>query len=142
MKIITALFFVFLNVLFIQGCDSATRCAVSAYKMTIYTDRLPVAVKGEYYRAVITSGIDKNPNDDLYDYEYSYDGYLPAGLHIQENDRELVISGTPSESGTFSLDVSVMSCRLRDEALDDEYYGGFTCIDYNDNASFALIVME
>jgi hypothetical protein len=124
-----------------QGCDSAARCALNGYQMTIYTDRLPVAAKGEYYRAVITSGIDRNPNDDLYDYEYSYDGYLPDGLYITENDRELVISGIPSESGTFSLDVTVMSRRLRDEAYDDEYYSGFTCIDYNDSASFALIVM-
>ena len=142
MKPILFLLLCLSHIFLFQGCDSVTRCAVNAYDMNIYDDRLPVAVKGEYYRAVITSGIDNNPNDDLYDYEYSYDGFMPDGLYISENDRELVISGVPKESGTFSLNVSVISYRLKDEALEEEYHNGFTCIDYRDSVSLALIVMD
>ena len=123
------------------GCDSTTRCAVGASEMVIYTDRLPVAEVGVYYRAEITAGIDHNPNDDLYDYDFSYDGVLPDGLHITEGDRELIIYGVPEEKGTFYLNVSVSSHELMDEALEDEYHSGFTCIDYNDKASLALIVI-
>ena len=142
MRIRILLFFTILPMLFFLGCDSVTRCAVNAYEMIIYTDRLPVAAVGEYYRTTITAGIDHNPNDDLYDYEFSYDGYLPDGLYISEDDRELIISGVPKESGTFNLNVSVTSHSLMDEALEEEYHNGFTCIDYKDKRSFALIVMS
>lgn len=142
MRIISFILLCLFQIFIFQGCDSVTRCAVNAYDMAIYNDRLPVAAEGEYYRAVITSGIDNNPNDDLYDYQYSYDGFLPDGLSISENDRELIISGVPKESGTFKLNVSVMSYRLQDEALEEEYHNGFTCIDYRASSSFALIVMD
>ncbi|WP_027357874.1 Ig domain-containing protein [Desulforegula conservatrix] len=141
MKIRLLTFMAILPILFLIGCDSVTRCAINAYEMTIYTDRLPVADVGVYYRAEITAGIDHNPNDDLYDYEFSYDGYLPDGLYISETDRELIISGVPKEGGTFNLNVSVTSHSLMDEALEEEYHNGFTCIDYKDKQSFALIVM-
>jgi len=142
MRIRLLTFIAILPILFLMSCDSVTRCAINAYEMTIYTDRLPVADAGIYYRAEIMAGIDHNPNDDLYDYEFSYDGYLPDGLYISEMDRTLIISGIPKESGTFNLNISVTSHNLMDEALEEEYHNGFTCIDYKAKRSFALIVMD
>jgi hypothetical protein len=67
-------------------------------RFAITTHALPVGTRGESYQFTLTSAYGRAP------LSWSFSGTLPAGVSLTA---EGVLTGTPAETGTFSLTVSV-----------------------------------
>lgn len=64
-------------------------------------------VLNQVYAETITVSIENEPLDDRFDYEFAISGQLPAGLQTDEIGRQLIFSGTATETGEFPFQVSV-----------------------------------
>ena len=73
---------------------------VSVSKLTITTTSLPAAVEGQNYSQTLQASGGTAP----YKWSLNPGGSLPVGLTLSDSG---VISGTPTEAGSFSISVSV-----------------------------------
>jgi hypothetical protein len=64
-------------------------------------------ILNQVYSETITASIDNEPLDDRFDYEFAVTGRLPAGIETSEIGRQLIFSGTATETGDFPIQVSV-----------------------------------
>jgi len=69
---------------------------------------LPVPVLNHSYEAVITASIENEPYDDRFQYKFHLGAGLPAGLIVDTFEREVRISGAPTELGNYAMRVEVV----------------------------------
>ena len=68
---------------------------------------LATPVLNHSYEAVITASIENEPHDDRFEYNYNKGAGLPAGLIVDTFEREVRISGAPTELGNYAMRVEV-----------------------------------
>ncbi len=68
---------------------------------------LPIPILNHSYEAVITASIENEPYDDRFQYKFNIGAGLPAGLIVDTFEREVRISGAPTELGNYAMRVEV-----------------------------------
>lgn len=129
-------YFIVIALLFISGCDivvDALFDCIDGDGPEFDPHSLPTAVLNEEYYAKITASIRNEPGDSLYDYDFDWEGDLPAGLTLRTpaDDRVAIIEGTPTEYGDFHFTLKV-KVRLQDYAwsrINEQDYDGNLCYD-------------
>lgn len=109
------------------SCEDFWDCAIgrSAY---IPDKTFPVGSTTSYYYVEFDAEVENEPRDNDYDYFFEVsESSLPAGLDYFVNYRTLSIEGTPTETGTFEVDVY-----LYVEGPLEEEYDGSGNVYYND----------
>jgi hypothetical protein len=90
-------------VLFLGSCDRWTDCIINnspqLNQHNFLTGFLDI-----YYEDSLNAEINNDPRDNNYYYYFSVQG-LPRGMDYESYGRELVIFGTPQESGRFNIEV-------------------------------------
>ena len=87
----------------------------------------------QVYSETITVAINNEPRDDNFIYDFGFTGELPAGVTGMANGRNYLLSGTPTEQGTFRFTIFVTV----DDSLDPVESG--LCF-YNASRSFEFTV--
>ncbi len=118
----------------LSGCDIFLSCLLDE-RMNLKTDELPEGMVGEEYHAELTASIKNSFWDSHFDYDYELEsGSLPAGLTLQADGDNAVITGIPEEEGVFPIEIEVFS---RDLAFMSSYDN---CVDATDDRSFDLVI--
>jgi hypothetical protein len=68
---------------------------------------LPTPVLNYSYEAVITASIENEPYDDRFEYTFTLGAGLPEGLIVDTFQRQVRITGAPTELGDFAMRVEV-----------------------------------
>lgn len=68
---------------------------------------LPLPVLNHSYEAVIVASIENEPHDDRFEYNFNIGAGLPAGLIIDTFERDIRISGAPTELGNYAVRIEV-----------------------------------
>ncbi len=99
-----------ISAVFLLGCEQLVDLAIDCidrdgpeFNKTL----LAAPVLNQVYSETIIASIDNEPLDDRFDYEFAISGRLPAGIQTDEIGRQLIFSGTATETGDFPIQVSV-----------------------------------
>lgn len=118
----------------LASCDVFLGCLLDE-RMNLKTDSLPQGQIDEEYYAELTASVKNSIWDSHFDYDYEVeDGVLPAGLILQSDGDNAIITGVPEEAGTFPITIEVFS---RDLAFLSSYDN---CVDAADNRAFQLVI--
>ncbi len=101
-----------------SGCAELFDCVASA-RPNLHSKTLVTGSVGTNYSDFIEADVTNEPNDNNYDYYFSVDGNLPPGMTYREQNRKIVFSGIPTQSGSFSFRVT-----LTVDPYDDYIVGG------------------
>ena len=90
-------------IIFALSLSLISCCVIEELVFNVTT--LPDAVLNQEYKVIITASVKNNPEDDTFDYEFKLTGTLPNGLIFtkDEENRRVIISGTPLEQGSFEV---------------------------------------
>jgi len=69
---------------------------------------LPAAVLNQSYEAIITASIENEPYDDRFHFDFNVGSSLTTGLSVNEFEREVRISGAPTELGVTAMRIEVV----------------------------------
>ncbi len=93
------------------GCGDVVNCLTnpSSYRSAeLKVVDVPVGTVGGVYQAELRASIDNEPDDDGFDYSFSFiDGVLPPGTTMIPDGRSVFITGTPTLAGTFAFTIGV-----------------------------------
>lgn len=80
---------------------------------------LPTATINEEYSATIKASIKRSENDDLYEYTFTVSEDLPYGIEANnfEGNRDLYLSGTAVQAGSYQFEVIVRVNDINIESL-------------------------
>jgi hypothetical protein len=90
-------------VLFLGSCDRWTDCIINNSPQLNQHNFL-IGFLDIDYEDSLNAEINNDPRDNNYYYYFSVHG-LPRGMDYESYGRELVIFGTPQESGRFNIEV-------------------------------------
>jgi len=93
-------------VLWLSGCDYIVDC-LDGDGPVFNRGSLPSPVLNQVYEETIRVSIENEPRDDWFRYAFEYSGRLPQGISTIANGRDFILTGTPTEMGTFSIEVLV-----------------------------------
>lgn len=96
------MFFAVFGMLSLTSCDELTDCIASA-NPSLENKLLLDGFKGTAYADTISAEVKNDPNDNSYDYYFNVVGSMPSGLSYNVNHRRFNISGTPTQTGTFTF---------------------------------------
>ncbi len=120
------------------GCEDDLYTEYFGERMTITSTAAPSGRTGEPYSWDIYAEVENDPNDGLYDYNFSLQkGVLPTGLSFSDEGDRARVAGTPMEAGSFPVTIRVSSDRLRFEDLEDE---DSHIADYGDSKAFEIVI--
>lgn len=89
------------------GCDAVIDCLDNDGPV-FSTNRLEPATLNQVYEQTITASVENEPSDGRFDYEFDVNnGSLPEGVTWRQSGRQIVFSGTPTELGSFTIDINV-----------------------------------
>jgi len=98
---------------------------------------LPNPILNQAYRELIQASIRNEPYDDRFIYDFTVSGRLPAGLVTEIVNRDVLVIGTPTELGTFTLGLFV-EVRLSSSSAYNHADNGLCSTRYSRN--FELVV--
>ncbi len=85
------------------SCDPWTDCIIDN-RPQLNQRILSTGYSNSYYEDSLNAEIKNDPQDNNYYYYFSVRG-LPRGMDYESYGRELVIFGTPQQSGRYNLEV-------------------------------------
>lgn len=94
----------------LSGCDALIDAAIDCLdgdRPQFNRPVLPDPILNQAYREVIRASIRNEPFDDRFDYDFFVSGSLPTGVVTEIINREVLVIGTPTELGTFTLGLFV-----------------------------------
>jgi len=98
---------VVLSVVVLSGCDAVLDCLDNDGPV-FSTNRLEPAILNQVYSQTIKASVENEPFDGRFEYDFDVNnGSLPAGITWRESGREITFSGTPTELGTYTIDINV-----------------------------------
>jgi hypothetical protein len=80
--------------------------------------RLDDGKQGEVYSGMITASVKNSTDEDGFDYALELLGYLPEGIQYTIFNRNIRLSGIPTESGDFRFTVEAEIYDNREESDD------------------------
>lgn len=112
--------FVLIIFVLFYGCDDLVDSVVDCIDddgPKFETKEIPAAGFDEPYFAEIEAAIHHEENDSAFDYNFSLEGDLPAGIswRTPESDRIVEIYGTPNEYGEFAFTLTVYVSEPEDD---------------------------
>jgi len=131
----------------LSGCDPLTDLLLDCIDDDgpVLSPRvIPNPVLNQSYDVRITASIDNEPYDDSFRYDIDVSRTLPPGLIADVFERQVRITGAPTELGNYSIDIGV---RVEDPYHSYEYgneYGGTSsglCRHYTQRI-YHMTVME
>ncbi|MDH5180492.1 MAG: hypothetical protein OEZ39_19440 [Gammaproteobacteria bacterium] len=126
---------------------ASTACASLCDIAKFDQKTIPDAILNQTYETYITASVGNNPEDDMFNYTFSFNGELPTGMSytLDQQNRRVYISGTPIESGTFVFTLKV-SINKKPEYTNNnpdeaEFLAAISCLHYTEKTqSFSLTV--
>lgn len=91
---------------------------------------LPIPILNQSYEAVITASIENEPRDDNFTYTFTIGAGLPAGLIVDVFNRDIRISGAPTQLGNFAARVEVLVEDLAGEEVSSRLCRNRTARNY------------
>lgn len=89
------------------GCDAVVDCLDNDGPVFRTTSLAP-ATLNQVYQETIRAAVDNEPFDDRFEYDFNIvNGVLPAGLSTTQAGRSFIFTGTPTELGTFNIEINV-----------------------------------
>ncbi|ARN71640.1 MAG: hypothetical protein VX550_02340 [Bacteroidota bacterium] len=107
------------------SCNIINDCDIWGAKPQLNDTKLSTGIVDSYYEDSLNAEIDNNPNDNGYYYYFTVH-HLPAGMDYEVYGRELVLFGTPSQPGRYSIEVELY---VEPEFWDESYEGDGLCTD-------------
>lgn len=92
------------SALLLSGCAEMFDCIAKA-EPNLHSKNLAPGRVGIAYTDFIDADVTNDPNDDEYDYFFSVEGNLPAGITYHEERRRIVFTGNPTQAGRFIFKV-------------------------------------
>ena len=107
-------------VIVLQSC-----CVVEEPEFNIY--QLPDAILNQEYKLVIVAHVKNNPDDNNFEYSFSFTDGLPEGvtIYIIPGNRRIIIEGTPIEYGEFKFVLSVRTKQKEIYETNEDSSGDF-----------------
>lgn len=91
----------------LSACDAVVDCFDNDGPVFDTRALVPAILNQEYLQRINVS-VNNEPRDDRFDYQFRLTGgSLPAGISAEPAGRSLVLSGTPTELGTFAFTINV-----------------------------------
>lgn len=84
------------------ACDAALDCLDSDGPQ-FDNDTIEFATLNQVYTGRIRASINNEPQDDRFTYSFKFTGQLPPGVETTAQGRDFIITGTPTELGTFTF---------------------------------------
>lgn len=108
------------------SCENTLDCLINVRPVLTHK-KLEIGLVDRYYFDKITAEIKNEPRDNDYAYYFEVDGEIPHGLEVFFDYRDVIIEGTPLESGRFTFTVY-----LDVDPPYTLYYDDFGNEEYND----------
>ena len=86
------------------SCENTLDCIINVRPVLIHKT-LEIGLVDRYYSDKITAEIKNEPRDNDYAYYFEVEGEIPNGLEVIFDYRDVIIEGTPLESGRFTFTV-------------------------------------
>lgn len=86
------------------SCEAIIECVIN--RRPVMPNKIfDEGAVGYFYTDEFTSEIKNEPQDNDYDYFYTFYGDLPEGLEFYTDYRTVIIEGTPIEQGVFEFTI-------------------------------------
>jgi hypothetical protein len=125
----------------LNSCENILDCIINV-RPELHDVELDEGFIDHYYFDKITAEIKNEPNDNSYDYYFDVSGNIPNGIDIIYDYREVILEGTPTESGRFTfrvfLDVDSYNEYYYDE-FGNEVFDDSLCTD-STSKTYTLII--
>ncbi len=91
----------------LMGCDAVVDCLDNDGPVFRTTSLAP-ATLNQVYQETIRAAVNNEPFDDRFEYDFTIiNGALPPGISTTQAGRSYIFTGTPTELGTFNIEINV-----------------------------------